>query len=378
MRTHCNRGVAKLGVLAAALMVSAAGQGTRDAQPSDQSQVAFRATAELVQFDAVVLDAARHPVTTLTLDDFEVRQDGSPMVLRDVVFIDRASRHAARVIGGADPTSVPRVGIDVEPLIFLVDDMVMSPDGFDRVKAALRQFVDMGLPAGFEIGILRTGETGRRTTALTADAGELRRRIDELRYMARSVRGGLARSGAVSAGHRDIERTFVDGTLGSLNSLLVSLRSLPGRKTVVIFSEGIALRVDEEGLFGQPVEARLDRLAQLAAEASVTTHTIDVTGVNGALSGPQRLNDRMLLRDGLDNLARRMAGLYLFNTNDLIEPLRRIVAVEQGYYLLSYAPPDGTFVSERTAPFRKLSVTVREPGLVVRTRAGFFGRRSAD
>jgi VWFA-related protein len=191
------------------------------------------------------------------------------------------------------------------------------------------------------------------------------------------VRGGLARSGAGSPGYRDLERTFVDGTLGSFNSLLVSLRALPGRKTVVVFSEGIALRVDQQGWLAQPIEGRLNRLAQLAAEGGVTTHTVDVTGVSGALSTPQ-LADQMDLRDGLDNLARRMAGLYLHNANDLLEPLRRIAAVEKGYYLLSYAPPDGTFVRARNAPFRKLSVTVRQPGLVVHTRAGFFGRRSAD
>ncbi len=366
------------GVLAAILILGGSGRGTPGAQPSDQSPVVFRATAELVQFDAVVLDAERRPVSTLTLDDFEVRQDGELVELRDVAFIDRASRHATLGNGAAEPTAAPRVGIDVEPLIFLIDDMVMSPGGFDRVRTALRQFVDEGLPPGIEVGILRTGETGRRTTALTPDAVEVRGRIDAMQYMARSVRGGLARSGAGSPGYRDIERTFVDGTLGSLNSLLVSLRGLPGRKTVVIFSEGIALRIDDEGQFGQPIEARLNRLAQLAAEAGVTAHTVDVTGVQGALSGPQRLYDQMMLRDGLDNVARRMAGLYLRNANDLIEPLRRIAAVEAGYYLLSYEPPDGTFVSDRNAPFRKLSVTVREPGLVVHTRAGFFGRRSAD
>ena len=102
---------------------------------------------------------------------------------------------------------------------------------------------------------------------------------------------------------------------------------------------------------------------------------MDVTGVQGDASS---LKNQMNLREGLDNVARRMAGLYQRNANDLIQPLRRIVDVERGYYLLSYAPPDGTFVSVRNAPFRKLSVTVRNPGLVVHTRAGFFGRDKAD
>ena len=128
-----------------------------------------------------------------------------------------------------DPDRVPVLGIDVEPLVLLVDDMAMTPDGVKRVKDALRAFVLDGAPPGLEIGILRTGQGGRRTTALTADRDELLTRVEAMQYLARSYHGGPAsESGASEPGTQRLEQTFIVGTLGSLNSLLADLRRLPG------------------------------------------------------------------------------------------------------------------------------------------------------
>ena len=327
----------------------------------------FRVSTTLVQFDAVVVDEDGLAVRSLAREDFDVRQDGAPVTLKEAIFVDRTARGATAV----PQDGTPRLGVDVEPLVFLIDDMAMTPDGFNRTLEGLRQFVRAGVPPGLEIGILRTGERGRRTTAMTSEPGVLLRRLDGMRYLARSLRQGLASgSGAAGAGTRDLERTFLEGTLGSLNSLIADLRRFPGRKTVVLLSEGVALQLSDR--MGDWLEARLNRLSQLAAEAGVTTHTIDVAGVSAAASS---LAVAMTLRDGLLTLPERMAGLHLGLKNDLIVPLRRIAAFERGYYLLSYEPPDGTFVAGGSAPFRKLSVRLRREGLTVKTRAGFFGRR---
>jgi VWFA-related protein len=379
--------------LASALALAgvSASPGVADGQAVVRDQappVVFRATTALVQFDAVVLDGEGRPVTTLTRDDIVVRQDGTPVVLRDVTFVDRAER-LRDLVRRTDGTHVanPRTGIDVDPIVLVVDDMVMTADGFARVRSALRTFVQ-DLPDGIEIGILRTGETGRQSTTLSADRQHLLDRIAAMRYLARSAQAGIA-SGAMSPGHQDIDRTFVDGTLGSLNSLLVNLRALPGRKTIVLLSEGVALRIgtglmgaasvgstvlgtDDRHWLTQPIEGRLNRLAQLAADAGVVVHTADVSGVPADAAGD--LARRMDLRDGMTTIAERTGGLYFGLDNDLANPLARIADLERGYYLLSYVPPDGTFVEHEPAPFRRLSVTVRDNRHRVLTRPGFFGR----
>jgi hypothetical protein len=318
--------------LASALALAgvSASPGVADGQAVVRDQappVVFRATTALVQFDAVVLDGEGRPVTTLTRDDIVVRQDGTPVVLRDVTFVDRAER-LRDLVRRTDGTHVanPRTGIDVDPIVLVVDDMVMTADGFARVRSALRTFVQ-DLPDGIE--------------------------------------------------------------MGSLNSLLVNLRALPGRKTIVLLSEGVALRIgtglmgaasvgstvlgtDDRHWLTQPIEGRLNRLAQLAADAGVVVHTADVSGVPADAAGD--LARRMDLRDGMTTIAERTGGLYFGLDNDLANPLARIADLERGYYLLSYVPPDGTFVEHEPAPFRRLSVTVRDNRHRVLTRPGFFGR----
>ena len=347
----------------ALLLHSTAVPGAQNQSSSDSAQI-FRVTSELVQFDAVVVDGQGRPVTSLTRDDFEIRQDDRLVSIRDVTFVERRLRAGAM---SNDPFRSPRLGIDVEPLVFLIDDMAMTLEGFQRVRTGLREFFARGVPGGVEVGILRTGERGRRTTALTADREELLKRIDGMRYLARSVRRGIASaSGASGAGTKQLERTFLEGTLGSINSLLADLRRFPGRKTVVLLSEGVAL---DSAPDSPPLEGRLNRLSQLAAEAGVTIHCVDLN----VFSMP--LYYRVAFSDGLLTLAGRMAGLYLAPTNDLIGPLERIAELERGFYLLSYEPPARTFVSGPNPPFRKLSVRIRRDGLHVRTRQGFFGKR---
>lgn len=389
-RTNAPAPAALLGALVLASVAASppAFEG-QTAVRDEASPVVFRATTALVQFDAVVIDGDGRPVTTLTRDDIVVRQDGAAVELRDVTFVDRAGR-LRELVRRTDGThlAAPRTGIDVDPIVLLVDDMVMTADGFARVRAALRDFVQH-VPDGLEVGILRTGETGRQSTTLSADRQHLLARIEAMRYLARSAQGGLEASGAMSPGHQDIDRTFIDGTLGSLTSLLVNLRALPGRKTIVLLSEGIALRMgtgrmgaatigstvlgtDDGHWLTQPIEGRLNRLAQLAADAGVVVHTADVSGVPSDAAGD--LARRVNMRDGMTTIAERTGGVSFGLDNDLANPLGRIADLERGYYLLSYVPPDGTFVDHEPAPFRRLSVTLRDERYRVLTRPGFFGR----
>ena len=252
-----------------------------------------------------------------------------------------------------------------DPLVFLIDDMAMTPAGFQRVRDGLRTFVERGLPAGVEVGILRTGETGWRTTSLTADRRVLLERISDLQYLLRSFRRGLASgSGVAGPDGRGIERPFTEGTLGSLTSLLGDLRRLPGRKVVVLLSEGVTLDVVPGEDWGASVEDRMNRLGQLGALAGVTTHCIDAAGV-----------ELTSLKDGLVRTSEQLGGRYLGGGNDLTTAFERLTTIEAGYYVLSYEPPPGTFVQTQPPPFRRLTVRVRGKNLDVRTRRGFFGWR---
>ncbi len=234
-----------------------------------------------------------------------------------------------------------------------------------------------------QLGILRTGELGTRTTRLSSDRTELLRAVTAMQHRNSRWRGGpTSRSGATSPGPAGTDRIFVEGTLGSLNSLLVSLRTLPGRKVVVVLSELIGLTADERdhevhgrlptvsfNIQYNGVANRLRRLGRLAGETGVTVHTVDLGGVVNASSF-----ERARFGEGLHAVADELGGLYFGGSNDAGALLTRLVAAEQGHYILAYEPPADTFDDGGRAKFVEVSVSVSRPGVTVRTRRGFFTR----
>ena len=111
----------------------------------------FRITTELVQFDAVVLDRDGQVLTSLAREHFEILQDGRPVVIRDAVFVDRRAR-ADEV--RRHPDRALRLGIDVEPLVFLIDDMLLRP--------TLKTVLCVPFKADNSLADLRQRDRGRR------------------------------------------------------------------------------------------------------------------------------------------------------------------------------------------------------------------------
>lgn len=346
-----------------------------DARP----QGVFRVTSELVQFDALFLDDEGHPVMDVRKTEVTVTQSGRVVPLADLRFERRPMAAPAGLVG---QTASRAAGtIEPEPWIFLIDDLAMSPDAFVRAKEGLQTFLQQELPSSVQVGVLRTGELGHRTTQLSADRAGLLRAVTDMRYRNNRWRGGLtSRSGATGAGTAGKDRVFLEGTLGSLNSLLLNLRQLPGRKIVVVMSELVALTASEAnhapgGLNIVPtveyanVADRLRRLGRLAAEAGVTVHSIDLAGVNNLAS-----KEQATLTEGLHAVADELGGVYFGKSNDVGDLLARLVATEQGQYILAYVPPIGTFEDRGTVRFVPITVEVSRPGVTVRTRSGFFTR----
>jgi hypothetical protein len=73
-------------------------------------------------------------------------------------------------------------------------------------------------------------------------------------------------------------------------------------------------------------------------------------------------------------MADRTGGLMVKASNDPGRGLKRALDDQQGYYLIGYAPPAAFFERVGGRPlFHKIQVSVRRPGLRVRSRAGFYG-----
>jgi VWFA-related protein len=186
------------------------------------------------------------------------------------------------------------------------------------------------------------------------------------------------------------ESIFATGTLGAINYIVRGMQELPGRKSVMLLSDGFSLFTrDASGSVGSGrVLQSLRQLVDMANRASVVIYTMDarglqVTGLSAAddTSGrtadqieeamSERRNRLFDTQDGLRYLAKQTGGISIINSNDLVGGIRKILD-DQSYYLIAYEPDDATF-DPRTRRFNKLEIKVNRPGLRVRYRSGFFG-----
>jgi VWFA-related protein len=183
---------------------------------------------------------------------------------------------------------------------------------------------------------------------------------------------------------------FVTGTLGAVNYVVRGMAELPGRKSIMLLSDGFKLfNKDASGsIESSRIMASLRKLIDQANRSSVVIYTLDprglqVTGLTAAdnTSGrsadeirqaeSDRGNDLRETQDGLVYLARQTGGFAIINNNDLSGGIRRVLD-DQSYYLVAYEPDDETF-DPKTRRFNRLDIKVLRKGARVRYRSGFFG-----
>jgi VWFA-related protein len=182
------------------------------------------------------------------------------------------------------------------------------------------------------------------------------------------------------------ERTFAVGALGRVEDAIHAVRTQPGRKAVVLVSDGFVLF--GPGFANIEVREAMRRLVDRANRADVVIYAVDARGlVCGCLTAADRTRglsaDSLAARtearlealaatqDGLRYAADETGGFAVVNSNDLPGALDRIAGDLRGYYLIGFQPDGDTFSSD--GRFRKIRIKVKRPGLKVRTRAGFYG-----
>ncbi|HKP72695.1 MAG TPA: VWA domain-containing protein, partial [Pyrinomonadaceae bacterium] len=186
------------------------------------------------------------------------------------------------------------------------------------------------------------------------------------------------------------EEVFSVGTLGALNYVVKGLKELPGRKSAILFSDGISI-LRRDGKSRNVLES-MRRLVDLANRASVVVYTMDARGLqtlgltaqdniggrNSAQQIRSEIDDRSASyfesKNGLNYLAQQTGGLFIENTNDIAEGVRTVLDDQKGFYLIGYRPSESTFDAKTGGrKFYQLDVRVKRPGLKVRTRNGFYG-----
>jgi len=354
-----------------ALAPGAAGQTPAAAPPPQDSQV-LRVSVDLVQIDATVTDARGRHVTDLTADDFEVLQDGRPQKLSTFAFVTAESPEAGESRAARSP-GAPAPGQAQRTLAIVVDDLGLSIGTVARVRTALRRFIDEQIRPGDLVAILRTGTGIGALQGFTTDRRALHAAADRVRYNFRSRTMSVQ---APNSPEAFLDEVFTAGTLGAVHHVVRGMAELPGRKSLVLVSDGFSLR-DGDARFGRLLSA-VGTVVDAANRASVVVHTMHASGLSAEGYGasehrPNYTRSRGVVRaaqEGLGVLAEDTGGLFIRDQNDLNDGLARVLEDARGYYLLGYVPDRESFSATKPR-FHALTVRVKRPGLRVRSRRGF-------
>ena len=371
-----------------------------------------------VQVDAVVTDGKGKPVTDLGPEDFEVRQDGKLQVITNFAYINvrdrsvtRAPAPAAIQAKNAPPVPPPPPGALLPEQIrrtiaIVVDDLALSFSSTVRIREALKEWLDREMQPGDLVAIIRTSAGMGSLQQFSADKRLLLAAIDLVQFHLGRV--GVASfaplTGAAPAGAPDtsgfddeVQHAYTLGSLGAIQYVLQGLRDMPGRKSLILFSESMRVQflqaaqgVPTDNLNQMTDEERLRKIADAANRASVVISAVDLRGVVDtgltvedntndmthdqiAQVGTQRTSQLIASQDGMVMLAQKTGGLFISNNNDMGSALQDAVDDGDGYYLMGYQPDEATFDAKNPNRFHSVSVRVKRPGLHVRSRTGFFG-----
>ena len=188
-----------------------------------------------------------------------------------------------------------------------------------------------------------------------------------------------------------------DWSRGSIYPLLDLVKEqyrLPGRKSILYFSEGFPIN--------QSTQEPFDQILSVANRANVSFYCIDTHGLstmstagssidglkdavaNGAknvTSSSQGISmdqaqatDRAIdagnsdTQNAIGRLAASTGGTLVANTNDFKGPIRKIVEDAESYYEITYDPQ----IQKYDGAFRKVSVKTNVADLRIQSRAGYF------
>lgn len=412
---------ALLSSIALALFLSALAH-PQTAKPSptpDEDGDVVKISTSLIQVDVTVTDRKGNVITDLRKDEIEVYENGKKQDISNFSFISnvRNVEEKPRDSKGQPVQLPPPTAVKPEQvrrtIALVVDDLTLSFESTYFVRRALKKFVDEQMQDGDLVAIIRTGAGIGALQQFTTDRRQLYAAIDAVRWNPIGA-GGIGAFAPLEAkidtgaptpepqpGERTqegIEREFEDfrksvfatGTLGAINYVVRGMSELPGRKSVMLLSDGFKLFTkDASGSIesGRVLQS-LRRLVDQANRASVVVYTMDarglqVTGLTAAddtggrsmeeiqQAQTDRQNELLDTQDGLRYLARETGGISIINNNDLSGGIRRILD-DQSYYLVGYEPDADTF-DPKVRRFNKLDVRVTRPGARVRYRSGFFG-----
>jgi len=426
---------------------------------SQEQDEVIRVRSNEVRLDVVVKDKKGRPIKDLKATDFEVLEDGVPQKVESFRFVSRettAANSDSKDRKSPDvPSTTPAPARRSTPTVTALVFDRLSPEARALARKAGLAYAQEGMATGGFTGVfgidqtLRTVQnftddaqlvkdavesvTGQAISNYNSNAAKMRDNTDRagvLEQQIAAATGAASAAGAAQdsagaaaasadAGQASIQQKFLEmetqmldhyerlerdqqgfATINSLLAVISPMQNLPGRKTIIFFSEGLKLPPSVVQKFPSVINAAnranvsiysIDA-AGLRTEAGTTEAARELNSIAGAsmaqqargsergangpyLRGLERNEDLLRFdpRSGLGQLSDQTGGFLIHDTNDLVSGIHRIDDDMNGYYFLTYVPQN----KEYDGRFRRISVKVARTNVEVQSRQGYYAVESA-
>src|SRR2546423_4626936 len=269
-------------------------------KPGDVDVV--RITTNLVQVDAVVTDRNGKVVTDLRPEEVEIFEDGHKQKITHFTYnvtetapTERVAKSAA-IDKTAPPIPTSRIRLeDIKRTIaIVVDDLGLSFESTHFVQRALKKFVDEQMQPGDLVAIIRSSGGMGALQQFTSDKRQLYAAVERVKWNANG-RSGISAFDPIQpptagAHGEEIDKAnedlndfrrdmFAVGTLGAVSYVVKGLRELPGRKSILLVSDGFKIYDLDDPSHNYLAQEKLRRLIDEAGRASVVIYTMNATGL---------------------------------------------------------------------------------------------------
>lgn len=408
---------------------------------ADTSKVILRGGTQEVLLDFVVRDKHQRLVRDLRPQDVQIVEDGVPQKVRSFVFRDgrtpESAASASPSLGsGLYQSSSPLRQINLVTLVFeamsplsrrmaverahdflkaetgpntwiavyslryrlailqpYTTDLTLLSKALDHAATgAYRQFAEESLQIVQRMNSLKsTGAVSSTFQPFQPGSAEERGPQNDAMLAEGQVQSSHAAGPAVATTQQLILNTLLhqegERSIDALKTLVREEALLPGRKTILFFSEGLIVPPNQPEL--------LDSVIAAANRTNVSFYTVDTRGlmptsnlrvsqsmsaavndaeVDSTIIGHARVYDPGPNVHGTDlqanarRLAEGTGGFAMDNSNDLREPLRRVMEDVRSHYEVTYSP----LQENLDGRFRRLEVRLRNSGLKVQSRTGYY------
>jgi VWFA-related protein len=362
-------------------------------------QPTFRVQVEAIEIDASITDAQGNVVTDLTVDDFEILENGRPQTITSFGLVNIPHTRAERPLFAANAIE-PDVQSNNqgEGRLYVIALDQVTGEQVLRTRRFVRRFLEQYFAPNDLGAVVFLGRADHsKAQGLTSNPRLLLQSVDTFTggfgsgptpTPAMPATPGGGGGPTLPTSNIDPERGLgLREAMSSFRQVVEYMATVHGRrKALLLFSSGYPAEVyrviDYRGGTLNLAEEDMHRAITTATRNNVVIYPIDPRGLrdDGDLAesdtGPptdpasrfEASIIRLEARQSLVAIANATGGFALHNSNSFENAFDRIVQENSTYYVLGFSSTN----ERRDGRYRKLEVRVKRPGLIVRGRAGYM------